>query len=140
MENPFLEESVDDAMPEENPNETGVSKDSVSDDDVEKPFDYREKRVSTRVTNNSLLKNIALLKAPMAYDIPQPQYVSDLIEICSLAAVVEKDVDSVKIPVDPYSDTSLDTVYTSRGCPWHCSRGKYCVRFAFLNNKKTQEF
>ncbi len=60
----------------------------------------------------SYFKNIALLKAPMAYDIPQPQYVSDLIEICSLAAVVEKDVDSVKIPVDPYSDTSLDTVYT----------------------------
>jgi magnesium-protoporphyrin IX monomethyl ester (oxidative) cyclase len=52
----------------------------------------------------SYFENIALLKAPMAYDLLQPQFVMDLIEICSLAAVAEKDVTSVRIPVDVYND------------------------------------
>ncbi len=53
-------------------------------------------------------KNVALLKAPMAYDMPMPQFVMDLIEIASLAAVVEKDVDSVRIPVDFYNDNAYE--------------------------------
>ena len=55
----------------------------------------------------SYFKHIALLKAPLVYDVPQPQYVSDLIEICQLAAMVEKDVESITIPVDFYSDTAF---------------------------------
>ncbi len=56
----------------------------------------------------SYFKDIALLKAPLAYDMPQPQYMSDLIEICTLAAVVQKDVNSVRIPVDFYNDTAFE--------------------------------
>jgi magnesium-protoporphyrin IX monomethyl ester (oxidative) cyclase len=56
----------------------------------------------------SYFNRVALLKAPLVYDVPQPQYVSDLIEICQLAAVVEADVESIKIPVDFYSDTAFD--------------------------------
>lgn len=56
----------------------------------------------------SYFNRVALLKAPLVYDVPQPQYVSDLIEICQLAAVIEEDVESVRIPVDFYSDTAFD--------------------------------
>lgn len=56
----------------------------------------------------SYFKNIALLKAPLVNDVPQPQFVSDLIEVCGLAAVIEKDVDSVRIPVDFYNDTAYE--------------------------------
>lgn len=56
----------------------------------------------------SYFKNLALLKAPLGYDIPQPQFVSDLIELCNLAAVVEKEVDSVSIPVDFYDDAAFE--------------------------------
>jgi magnesium-protoporphyrin IX monomethyl ester (oxidative) cyclase len=50
----------------------------------------------------SYFRNICLLKAPQAFDIPNPQGVSDLTEICYLAAVVKEHVDTVSIPVDFY--------------------------------------
>ncbi|NOZ19803.1 MAG: B12-binding domain-containing radical SAM protein, partial [Planctomycetes bacterium] len=50
----------------------------------------------------SYFKNIYLLKAPQAYGLPEPRFISDLTEICYLAAAVEKEVDSVSIPVDFY--------------------------------------
>jgi magnesium-protoporphyrin IX monomethyl ester (oxidative) cyclase len=56
----------------------------------------------------SYFKHIVLLKAPLVYDVPQPQYVSDLIEICQLAAMIEHDVESITIPVDFYSDAAFD--------------------------------
>ncbi|HHL39502.1 MAG TPA: radical SAM protein [Deltaproteobacteria bacterium] len=47
-------------------------------------------------------RNIVLLKAPQASDVPHPQDVSDLTELCYLAAVVKDEVESVSIPVDFY--------------------------------------
>ena len=57
----------------------------------------------------SYFSNICLLKAPQAFDIPHPQDISDLTEICYLAAVVEDVVDSVSIPVDFYSTNPSET-------------------------------
>ena len=37
----------------------------------------------------SYFNNICLLKAPQAFDIPHPQDVSDLTEICYLAGMIE---------------------------------------------------
>lgn len=47
-------------------------------------------------------KHIALLKAPQAFEIPHVEDVSDLTEICCLAAFVEQDVETVSIPVQFY--------------------------------------
>ncbi|TRO48966.1 B12-binding domain-containing radical SAM protein [Candidatus Bathyarchaeota archaeon] len=48
----------------------------------------------------SYFKNICLLKAPQIFDIPHPQDISDLTEICYLAAMIENEVDSVSIPTN----------------------------------------
>lgn len=52
--------------------------------------------------------DICFLKAPQAFDIPHPQDVSDLTEICYLASAVEKDVNSVKIPVDFHGEAAFE--------------------------------
>lgn len=51
----------------------------------------------------SCFNDVCLLKAPQAFDIPFPQDISDLTEMCYLAAVIEDKVNSVSIPVDYYS-------------------------------------
>jgi len=48
-------------------------------------------------------RNICLLKAPQAFAFPHPQDISDLTELCYLAAIVQNDVESVCIPLEPYS-------------------------------------
>jgi magnesium-protoporphyrin IX monomethyl ester (oxidative) cyclase len=48
----------------------------------------------------SYFRNVCLLKAPQAFDIPHPQDISDLTEICYLAGMIKNDVDNVTIPVD----------------------------------------
>lgn len=50
----------------------------------------------------SYFRNVCLLKAPQAFDIPHPQDISDLTEICYLAGMIKNDVDNVTIPVDFY--------------------------------------
>ena len=50
----------------------------------------------------SYFRNVCLLKAPQAFDIPRPQDISDLTEICYLAGMIKNDVDNVTIPVDFY--------------------------------------
>ncbi len=56
----------------------------------------------------SYFNNISLLKVPQAFDIPHPQDVSDLTEICYLAAMIVDDVDDVNIPVDFYSKKAFE--------------------------------
>jgi magnesium-protoporphyrin IX monomethyl ester (oxidative) cyclase len=57
------------------------------------------KKIKTPV---SYFKNICLADAPQHYAVPIPVAVSDLTEICYLAAMVEEEVDSVAIPCHPY--------------------------------------
>jgi anaerobic magnesium-protoporphyrin IX monomethyl ester cyclase len=51
----------------------------------------------------SYFKNVCLLKSPQKFDIPQAIILSDLIEICYLAGMVQGDVDSINIPVNIYA-------------------------------------
>ena len=51
----------------------------------------------------SHFRNTCLLNASQAFTIPHPQNISDLTELCYLAAVVQNDVEAVAIPLDPYS-------------------------------------
>jgi anaerobic magnesium-protoporphyrin IX monomethyl ester cyclase len=57
----------------------------------------------------SYFKNVCLVKAPQAFDIPHPQNISDLTEICYLAAVIENEVETVSMPVDFYSKNPYET-------------------------------
>ena len=50
----------------------------------------------------SYFKRIALVKAHQKMEIPISSYSSDLVELCYLAAYIEKDVSLVSIPVGPY--------------------------------------
>ncbi len=56
----------------------------------------------------SYFKNICLLKAPHAVEAPHPTFVSDFTEISGLAAVVEKDVESVSIPESFYHEGAFE--------------------------------
>lgn len=57
-------------------------------------------------------KNICLLKAPQYFDNPFPQFLSDITEVCYLASMVEKEVDTVSIPPD-YFNTSVFESFTA---------------------------
>ena len=48
----------------------------------------------------SAFNHICLLKAPQAFEVPYANFISDLTEICYLAAAIEDVVESVTIPVD----------------------------------------
>jgi anaerobic magnesium-protoporphyrin IX monomethyl ester cyclase len=50
----------------------------------------------------SVFKHICLLKAPQAFELPHAQDVSDLTEICYLAAFIQPHVETVAIPVHFY--------------------------------------
>ena len=60
----------------------------------------------------SYFKNVCLLKAPQAFDVPHPQDVSDLTEICYLAGMIENHVENVSIPADFYSLDAYDAFTT----------------------------
>ncbi|MCP5006054.1 MAG: B12-binding domain-containing radical SAM protein [Planctomycetes bacterium] len=48
----------------------------------------------------SYFKNICLIKSPQKVDVPYSLIVSDLTELCYLAAMVKNDVDSITFPVN----------------------------------------
>jgi magnesium-protoporphyrin IX monomethyl ester (oxidative) cyclase len=52
----------------------------------------------------SYFKNVCLLKAPQAFNIPNALLISDLTEICYLAAMIVNDVERVSIPVGVYDN------------------------------------
>ncbi len=53
-------------------------------------------------------KNICLLKAPQALDLPDAQNLSDLTELCYLAGNIKENVESVSIPVDFYRKNDFE--------------------------------
>ncbi|MFQ5964710.1 MAG: B12-binding domain-containing radical SAM protein [Candidatus Scalinduaceae bacterium] len=55
----------------------------------------------------SYFKNVCLLKAPQKVDIPYGLILSDITEVCYLAAIVKEAVDSITIPVNTYAPNPL---------------------------------
>ncbi|PWW81694.1 methylase [Prosthecochloris marina] len=53
--------------------------------------------------------HVCLVEAPQAASFPFPQYVSDIIGICSLAASIEGDVESLVIPDNYYNSALFDS-------------------------------
>ena len=53
--------------------------------------------------------HVCLVEAPQAASFPFPQYVSDIIGICSLAASIEDDVESLVIPDNYYNSALYDS-------------------------------
>ncbi|MHC4267156.1 MAG: B12-binding domain-containing radical SAM protein [Planctomycetota bacterium] len=57
-------------------------------------------------------KHVSLLKAPQFYEVPFPQFISDITEICYLAAMIEKDVETVTIPDDYFNSNIFNSFQT----------------------------
>jgi magnesium-protoporphyrin IX monomethyl ester (oxidative) cyclase len=54
-------------------------------------------------------KRIAFIKAHQKFEPVDATYTSDLTELCHLGAFIEKDVESVSIPLTPYDHTPFKT-------------------------------
>ena len=57
-------------------------------------------------------KHVSLMKAPQYFEAPFPHFISDITEICYLASMIEKDVETVSIPDDYFNSNIFNTFQT----------------------------